>query len=256
MTGAELALLAVLGLAIGSFLNVCISRLPAGESIVSPRSRCPSCGAAIAWFDNIPVVSYWVLAGRCRACGRPIGLRYPVVEAMTALAFVLQGVATAGDLPLLASRLAFTALLIALFGTDLETLRLPNVLTLPGIVLGVLFSLVTSPGVAASLLGAAAGGAVLLVVRWGWRMATGAEGMGLGDVKMLAMIGAFLGHEMVVVVLFLSSVAGAAVGIVLAAAARVSMKERLPFGAFLAVAAYVASIVGEPLMNWYLGSLG
>jgi leader peptidase (prepilin peptidase)/N-methyltransferase len=248
-----LAVLGVFGLIVGSFLNVCIGRLPAGESIVTPRSRCPKCRRLIEWYDNIPVVSYVVLGGRCRWCRAPISLRYPIVELVTALAFVVQGMAFYDQPILLASRLVFTAILIALFGTDLETQRLPNVLTMPGTVVGLAFSLFVPPGVVACLIGAALGAAILLAIRWAWHRATGVDAMGLGDVKMLAMIGAFLGWQQVIVVLFLASVAGAIVGVALAASGRRSMQSRLPFGTFLALAAFAASLVGASLAAWYVG---
>lgn len=253
MTAFGLVFLAAFGLLMGSFLNVCISRLPAGESIVSPRSRCPSCRTPIAWYDNVPVLSFLLLGGRCRACHARISLRYPVVEIITSVAFVLQGVSFGDHPSLLASRLVLTALLVALFGTDLETQRLPNVLTLPGIVVGVAFSLWLPPGLGASLIGLALGAGVLLAIRWGWARATGVEAMGLGDVKMLAMVGAFLGWRQVWVVLFLASIAGALVGVALAVTGRRSLQSRLPFGTFLALAAFAASLVGGQLLNWYLG---
>jgi leader peptidase (prepilin peptidase)/N-methyltransferase len=246
-------LLGIFGLILGSFLNVCISRLPAGESVVSPRSRCPSCRTLIQWYDNIPVLSYVVLGGKCRRCHTAISARYPAIELATSLAFVVQGMAfglTPG--PLLA-RLVFTALLIALFGTDLETQRLPNVLTYGGIVAGLAFSLAFPPYIVASLIGAALGGGVLWLVRWSWRLATGKDGMGLGDVKMLAMIGAFLGWQQVAVVLFLASIAGAVIGLGLAVLGGRSLQTRLPFGTFLAIAAFAASIFGDSLVRWYVG---
>jgi leader peptidase (prepilin peptidase)/N-methyltransferase len=244
--------LGVFGLIIGSFLNVCIGRLPEGLSIVSPPSRCPSCQTAIRWQDNIPVLSYLLLGGRCRACRASISVRYPLVEAATGCAFVLQGLWFHADPPLLVARLVLTALLIALFGTDLETQRLPNVLTYPGIVVGLVFSVWVPPGVLACAMGAALGAAVLLAIRWGWKRATGVDGMGLGDVKMLAMIGAFLGWRQILVVLFLASLTGAIIGLVLAGVRHKSLQTRLPFGTFLAVAAFIASLVGEPLVRWYL----
>ena len=255
MTGAEIAIFALVGLMVGSFLNVCISRLPAGQSVVRPRSRCPACGAAIGWRDNVPIVSYLLLRGRCRACGRSISSRYPLVEALTAMAFALMAALFGGDPVLLASRLIFSALLIALFGTDLETQRLPNALTLPGVAIGFAFSLFGPPGPAASLLGAALGGGILLGIRWVWWRVSGVEAMGLGDVKMLAMIGAFLGWQQVWLVLLLASLSGALVGIALIASGRRSMQSRLPFGTFLAVAAFVAALVGEQLLVWYVGLL-
>jgi leader peptidase (prepilin peptidase)/N-methyltransferase len=252
VTALAIVWIGVLGLMVGSFLNVVIGRLPAGESIVSPGSRCPACGTAIRWSDNIPVFSYLVLGGRCRACRAPISLRYPLVEVVTAAAFMLQAFVFLDEPVVLAQRLVFTGLLVALFGTDLETQRLPNVLTLPGIAVGLAFSVVVPPGLVAALLGAALGASILALIRWGWERATGVEGMGLGDVKMIAMIGAFLGWQQVWVVLFLSSIAGAVIGVLLAALGGRTMQTRLPFGTFLALAAYAASLVGPDLVAWYL----
>src|SRR6478735_8172699 len=238
---------------IGSFLNVCIARLPRGESVVSPGSHCPKCNTSIQWYDNIPVLSYLALGAKCRACRAPISVRYPLVEITTAVAFVLQAIAFPDEPILLVSRLVFTAMLIVLFGTDYDTQRLPNVITLPGIVVGLVFSLFTPPGIVASLIGAALGAGILLAVRWIWRKLRGVDAMGLGDVKMLAMIGAFLGWRQIWVVLFVASLTGATVGVLLTMRQGRSMQTRLPFGTFLAIAAYIASIVGERLLNWYLG---
>jgi leader peptidase (prepilin peptidase)/N-methyltransferase len=245
--------LAAFGLIIGSFLNVCIGRLPAGESIVSPGSRCPHCRTAIPWYDNIPVASYVALGGRCRACRASISARYPATEIATALLFLADGLAYQADPPLLLERLLFTAILVVLFGTDLETQRLPNIITLPGIVIGLAANVWLPPGIVASVLGAALGGGLLYAIRWGWKRATGVEGMGLGDVKMLAMIGAFLGWRQVIVTVFLASFGGAVVGVTLALAGKRSLQSRLPFGTFLAIAAFAASIWGEWLLSWYLG---
>jgi leader peptidase (prepilin peptidase) / N-methyltransferase len=253
MTFIELGLLAIFGLMIGSFLNVCISRLPVGESIVSPASRCPKCGKPIAWRDNIPVVGYLMLGGKCRYCHAPISLMYPAVEVATAICFVAQGLFFGDNLPLLAARLLFTAMLIVLFCTDLETMRLPNVITYPGIVIGVVLSLFLPPGIVASVIGAAVGAAIPWTIRWVWYQVKGVEAMGLGDVKMLAMIGAFLGWKQVWVVLFIASLAGAIVGIVILRTRGRSLASRLPFGTFLAVAALVASMVGDALVAWYVG---
>jgi leader peptidase (prepilin peptidase)/N-methyltransferase len=254
--GFLLFVLAIVGLNIGSFLNVVIGRIPAGQSIVSPPSRCPRCGSSIAWFDNIPVVSYLILGGKCRKCRAPISVRYPIIEITTSVCFVLQGLVYGDDPPMLVSRLVFTALLIALFGTDLETMRLPNVLTLPGIVIGLVSSLFLPPGIVSSLIGVAIGAAIPYAIRWIWLRARGVDAMGLGDVKMLAMIGAFLGWRQVWVVLFLASVTGAIVGVAIMAGRGRSSRMRLPFGTFLAVAALVASLSGEAVLAWYLGLLG
>jgi leader peptidase (prepilin peptidase)/N-methyltransferase len=249
-----IGVIAVLGLSgalVGSFLNVCIARLPVGESIVRPPSRCPECRAPIRWFDNIPVLSYLILRGHCRACRARISLRYPIVELLTAVAFVVQGIAFADQPAVLGSRLVLTALLIALFGTDLDTGRLPDILTLPGVVIGLAWSLFGPPGFEDSLLGAALGAGILLAIRWLWRWWRGVDGMGLGDVKMLAMIGAFLGWRQILVVLCFASFAGAAVGVSLMVLRRRTLQSRLPFGTFLALAAFAASVWGEALIGWY-----
>lgn len=253
MTPAAYIFLGVLGLMIGSFLNVCIARIPAGESVVTPRSRCPRCKTLIAWYDNIPVLSYVILRGRCRKCGLGISPIYPAVELVTALAFVGQGIAIGADPPLLLARLAFTAAIIVLFGTDMQTMRLPNVITIPGILVGLACSLALPPGIVASLIGAALGAAIPWLIRYVWFRFTGVEAMGLGDVKMLAMIGAFLGWKQVFVVLFFASLTGAIVGVTMLSIQKRSLASRLPFGTFLAVAAYAASLVGEPVVAWYLG---
>ena len=248
-----LIILAIFGLMIGSFLNVCIARLPAGESIVYPSSRCPKCRKPIAWHDNIPVIGYLMLKGKCRQCGAPIGVKYPIVEAVTSLCFVAQGVVYGDEWGLLAARLLFTARLIVLFGTDLETMRLPNVITYPGILIGLVLSAFLPPGIVASVLGAVLGAGIPGGIRWLWFRLKGVEAMGLGDVKMLAMIGAFLGWKQVWVVLFLASLSGAVIGIAILRSRKRSLASRLPFGTFLAVAAFLASLVGDALVRWYVG---
>lgn len=243
---------AVFGLMVGSFLNVCIGRLPAGESVVHPGSRCPSCKKPIAFYDNIPVLSYVLLRGRCRRCAAVISARYPLTELITAVAFVGQAICVGPDPLLLAQRLVLTAILIVLFGTDLETQRLPDLVTLPGIALGLVWSLWLPPGPPSALVGAACGAGVLWFVRWAWKRATGTDGMGLGDVKMMAMLGAFLGWQQVWLILFLASLTGAIVGVALAASKVRSLQSKLPFGTFLAAGAYIASLVGERLIGWYV----
>jgi leader peptidase (prepilin peptidase)/N-methyltransferase len=242
----------VFGLMVGSFLNVCISRIPAGESVVTPRSRCPRCKKPIAGYDNIPVLSYLLLRGRCRNCGLEISALDPAVEIVTALAFLGQAIHVGDNLPLLAVRLVFTGMLIVLFGTDFQTMRLPNVITYSGIVIGLAASVALPPGLQSSLIGAALGAAVPWLIRWAWQRATGVDAMGLGDVKMLAMIGAFLGWQQVLVVLFLATSAGALFGMTLILAQKRSLATKLPFGCFLAMAAYAASLVGEQLAHWYM----
>lgn len=242
----------LLGLCIGSFLNVCIHRLPRGESVAFPGSRCPKCGTAIHWYDNIPVLSWLVLGGRCRACRAPVSSRYVWVELLTGVTFAAHAFFFDPGV-LLGVRLVFAAILIALFFIDLEHQLLPDALTLPGIAIGIAASVFVQPGWEASLIGAALGAGILLVIRWLWKRATGVDGMGLGDVKMLAMIGAVLGWQPVWLVLFVASLAGAITGVAIASVGRGSMKSKLPFGTFLAVAALFASLWGDRLIAWYVG---
>jgi len=245
-----LVLSAVLGLAVGSFLNVCIYRIPLQQSLVSPPSRCPRCGRTLRWFDNVPVMSWLLLGGKCRDCRQRISPQYPIVELVTALLFVAV-VWLAPPGPVLVARLILVCLLVVLFGIDFEHQLLPNVLTLPGIVIGLLFSLVGPPGLSSALIGVFIGAGILYAIAQAYYMVRRAEGMGMGDVKMLAMIGAFLGWQAVLVTLVLSSLAGAVVGIGLMALRRGDMKLALPFGTFLALGAVAAMFVGEPLVAWY-----
>src|SRR4030095_12911231 len=193
MTPALLTLVGIIGLMVGSFLNVCIARIPAGESVVTPRSRCPRCKKLIAGYDNIPVVSYLLLGDKSRHCGLVISPIYPAVEIVTALAFVGQALHLGDDLPLLIVRLVFTAMLIVLFGTDFQTMRWPNVITYCALVIGLAASTMLPPGWRSSVVGAALGAAVPWLIRWVWFRVTKVDAMGPGDVKMLEMMGALLG---------------------------------------------------------------
>ena len=245
---------AVGGLIVGSFLNVCIHRLPRRESVVRPRSQCPSCGKPIEWADNIPVVSWLALRGRCRQCAAPISMRYPIVELATAAtAVAIVWLTPAG--PLLISRLVLGAALIALFFIDLEHQILPNVITLPGILVGFLFSLIAPPGPVQSLIGIVVGGGTLTVIAGVYYLIRKVEGMGMGDVKMLAMIGAFLGWQAVILTLVLSSFLGAIIGTAMLLTRRADMRHALPFGTFLSIAALVSMLAGERIVRWYLGQL-
>ncbi len=247
-----LVYLALTGLCIGSFLNVVIYRLPLGQSLVSPGSRCPKCGYVLRWYDNVPVVGWALLAGRCRQCRAPISAQYPMVEIITALLFVLVAWLTPVG-PLLVSRLILVAILVALFGIDLEHQILPNSITLPGILVGLLFSLITPPGWQAALMGAVLGAGILYGIAAAYFAVRREEGLGMGDVKMLAMVGAFLGWKAVLVTLVLSSFSGAAIGLALIASQRGGMKLALPFGTFLALGTLAAMLVGDPLIAWYAG---
>lgn len=248
----ELAIVTLVGLAIGSFLNVVIHRLPRRESLVSPGSRCPSCGYALGAVDNVPVLSWVLLGGRCRKCRARISVRYPVVELVTAAVFVAHYYVF-GWTPLLAVRLVFASSLVALFAIDLEHHLLPDAITLPGIVAGLLASLFLPPGIRDALIGILAGGGVLWLIGEAYYRYAGEEGMGGGDVKMLAMIGAFLGWQLVIVTLVFSSIAGAVIGLAVIAIRRGGMKYALPYGTFLSVAALVASLYGEQIVRWYTG---
>lgn len=242
---------AAFGLVIGSFLNVCIYRLPRGRSIVWPASHCPSCGRALSWYENIPLVSYAVLRGACRTCHAAISPVYPAVELATGVVFVVL-YAQVGLVPLLAARLVFACAMIVLAVVDLRHRVLPNSITLGGILVGFAFSLALPPGWLASLVGILAGGGSLLLIAEGYRLVRREEGLGMGDVKMLAMIGAFLGWKLMLLTLALSSLLGATVGLVVIAAKKGDMKYALPFGTFLAVGALIASVVGEAIIAWYL----
>jgi leader peptidase (prepilin peptidase)/N-methyltransferase len=249
-TGAIVAA-AAFGALIGSFLNVCIYRLPLGKSIVWPASACPGCGRELAWFENIPVLSYAVLRGRCRSCGVRISARYPVVETITAAMF---GVAYwyYGPGVLFASRIIFGCALIVLFAIDLEHHLLPNVITLPGIIVGFAFSLFTEPGWADSAIGILLGGGVLWAIAETYYRVRREEGLGMGDVKMLAMVGAFIGWKLTLMTLMMASFAGSIVGVMLIVAKRGSMKYALPFGTFLAMGAVLAVTIGPTVLDWYL----
>ena len=240
-----------MGLAVGSFLNVCIHRLPLNESLMWPASRCTNCRRALAWYENLPIVSWLVLRGRCRTCRSAISPRYPCVEAITAFVFV-SGYVIYGWTPLLAVRLLFACAMIVLFFIDLDHRILPNAITLPGIVLGVAVSFLTPPGWRSSLIGLLAGGGVLFAVAETYYRLRGREGLGMGDVKMLGMIGAFLGWPLMLVTLILASISGSIIGLALIASRRGDMKYALPFGTFLSCGALVAAVAGDSILAWYI----
>ena len=276
------AFIAALGAIIGSFLNVVIHRLPREESIVFPNSRCPSCETAIRPYDNIPVVSYLILRGRCRACSAPISARYPAVEAFTALlylaVFFLDGATIA-----LPFDLMFVTALIALIFIDAEHMILPNAITYPGILFAVGARVVIPllmgrpffddleaqmtgapadwPMWAASLagagLGALAGGGSLWLMGWLWERLRGVEAMGLGDVKMMFMVGAYLGWRLTTVTIFLAVLTGSLVGIALMLRrGQKDMQMLLPFGIFLGAGAIISLLVGRYIVAWYAAQFG
>ena len=240
------------GLCIGSFLNVCISRLPRGMSIVNPGSRCPQCGTPIRFYDNIPVLSYLLLRAKCRGCGGSISVRYPAVELLTgamACGIVLKHGPT---IPALIYFL-FIAALIVVAIIDLDHRIIPDRISLTGIAAGLVASLVL-PEVTwtDSLIGVLAGGGSLFAVAWGYYLLTGKEGMGGGDIKLLAMIGAFTGWQGVVFTIFAASATGTAVGLVLMASAGKNLKFAVPFGPFLSLGAVVYLFFGQAIIHWYL----
>ncbi|HUW15815.1 MAG TPA: prepilin peptidase [Actinomycetes bacterium] len=254
-----LVMVGVLGLVVGSFLNVVIHRVPAGESVVHPRSRCPGCGTEIAARDNVPVVSWLLLRGRCRSCGEPISVRYPLVELGTAALFVLLTVEIGLGWALPAF-LYLGAVGVALAAIDLDTHRLPNALTLPSYAVGGLLLLL--PAVAdgswdaylRAWLGAAALFAfyLLLVVVY-------PAGMGLGDVKLAGVLGLYLGWlgwGALVVGGFLGFLLGAVVGGTLMVVRRTGRKSKIPFGPFMLAGTLLAVIWGSSVWDWYLGRLG
>jgi leader peptidase (prepilin peptidase)/N-methyltransferase len=246
------ALLAfVLGLVVGSFLNVCIYRLPRRESLNWPGSHCTSCDRPLSAYENIPLVSWLALRGRCRTCHARISAVYPIVELVTGIVF-LAAYLLYGLSPLFVARAAFAAAMIVLFVIDLRHRILPNAITVPGIVVGFAASFWLPPGWRSALLGLAMGGGVLFAIGEVYYRLRGVEGMGMGDVKMLAMIGAFLGWPLMLLTLILASFAGAIAGGLMMAAGRGSMQEALPFGTFLAVGALVSAVAGDPIITWYV----
>ena len=242
----------VFGLLVGSFLNVCIYRIPRRESLAWPASHCTSCNRALSWYENVPIVSWSLLRGRCRTCRVPIAIMYPLVELTTAALFA-GGYAIYGWTPLLAVRLLFACAMIVLFVIDLQHRILPNVITLPGIVLGLVFSAVLPvPGWLPATIGAVVGGGALFVIAEAYYRIRGVEGLGMGDVKMLAMIGAFLGWQLTLVTLMLASFSGSIIGVGLMASGKRGMQAALPFGTFLAVGALIAAVYGDALLSWYI----
>jgi leader peptidase (prepilin peptidase)/N-methyltransferase len=263
----------VLGACVGSFLNVCIHRLPADESVVRPRSRCPECRCPIAWYDNVPLLSWAWLRARCRACGTAIPARYPLVEGATGALAVL-ALVRFGPTPAALVAFAFTAALLLVTFVDLDHRFIPDEVSLPGIAVGLAAAFL--PGTPTPLdaaLGALLGGGVLWLVAWGYQRLTGLEGMGLGDVKLLAMIGAFLGWQALPAVLVIASVAGSVAGLAVMAgsrgrrrgrrvarrlgprallpyARRAARRTEIPFGPFLALGAVLA-LYAPPV--WPLG---
>lgn len=243
------------GALVGSFLNVCIYRLPRHESIAWPGSHCPSCSHPIVWYDNIPIVSYALLGGRCRNCATPIPYRYPVVEALNAFGYV--GIVLVFGITWSAATygILYSALLVVA-GTDLSHKIIPNVITFPGIVLGLLSAATILPlGLFEGLLGVVVGGGILWLLAWVSPYLFGKEGMGGGDIKLLAMIGAFLGWKPALMTIMVGSFLGSLVGVSLIAAKVIRREDYIPFGPFLVCGALVSLFFGQFLLDWYQGLL-
>jgi leader peptidase (prepilin peptidase)/N-methyltransferase len=262
----------LLGLVIGSFLNVCILRIPAEKSIVLPASSCTKCGNAIAPYDNIPVFSWLILGGKCRNCKTAISHMYPAVELLTGLLFLACYFAFGLTLEALKWAI-FAAILVDLTVTDLRERILPDVVNFFGLGVGLLFSFFTKPidGTAMwianrwfdfpppqpalsfvdAILGAVAGSGLLWVVAEGYFRLRGREGMGLGDVKMMAAVGAFLGLKRTLLTVLVGSLLGSVIGIILIAVSKKDRNYELPFGTFLGAGALLVLFFGTPALQWY-----
>ena len=267
----------IFGAVIGSFLNVVIHRLPREESIVFPNSRCPSCGTAIAFYDNLPVLSYAVLGGRCRSCKTHISARYPAVELLTGLlwAAVMWRDGISWALPF---DLIFVTAIIALIFIDAEHMLLPNAITYPGIAFAFVARLalplltgqphfddlpmllagpfdgwpIWAASLGGAVIGALVGGGSLWLMGWLWEKLRGVEAMGLGDVKMMFMVGAYLGWRLTILNIFLGVLSGSLIGVALMARrGDRNMQMLLPFGIFLGISAIAALLIGSHIVEWY-----
>jgi len=247
-------LAAVLGLFIGSFLNVCIHRIPRDESIVFPSSKCPKCGTKIKPWDNIPVLSYLLLLGRCRGCGEKISVRYPVVELLSGLLAVTM-LYRFGLTPAAPIYYLWSCLLLVITFIDIDHQIIPDSLSIGGAVVGLALVWWLPVTYVDALIGLAVGGGLLIAVIYGYYFLTGKQGMGGGDVKLLAMIGVFTGWQGVLFTIFMGSLAGTLVGIPWALLQRKNMQAAIPFGPFLALGAFLYVLWGEFIVGWYFGIL-
>jgi leader peptidase (prepilin peptidase)/N-methyltransferase len=247
----------LLGLVVGSFANVCIHRLPRRQSVVSPPSRCPSCGALIGARDNVPVLSWLLLRGRCRSCRAPISPRYPAVEAANGLLWLALAALRGPRAQTFVAMALVTALLV-LSLIDLEHQLLPDAITLPGVAAGLAASFLPGSPVRplASAFAAAGGWLAFAAVAKAYERVRGVEGLGQGDWKMAAMLGAFLGWQPLLLTVLLASVAGTVVGLGAIALRGRDMRYALPLGTFLGAAGIATVFFGDPLLAWYRGVLG
>jgi len=242
----------VFGTIVGSFLNVCICRMPKDESIVSPPSHCPSCNYRIRWYDNIPIASYLLLRGKCRGCGAGISLQYPLVELLNGILTLLLFLRFGPTLSFVALFLFSSGLVVITF-IDIEHQIIPDEISLPGIVLGFIFSFFLPwQNWVNSLAGILLGGGSLLLVAYTYHCLTGKEGMGGGDIKLLAMMGAFLGWKAIPFIIFASSLVGSVVGVSMMLIQKKDSKLAIPFGPYLAFGALLYVFYGRQLIHWYL----
>jgi len=264
----------VVGLVIGSFLNVCIVRLPRGGSIVNPPSHCPRCQSGVKFYDNIPIISFLFLRGRCRNCGEPISWQYPLVELMNALFYVwiVREFWLGGEAVLM---MALCSSLIVIAFIDLGHLIIPDIITLPGMLVGLSLApfFMSSlgdqlpfhldrllphagpylTGFLNSLIGLILGSGPLLAIGWIWEKLRHVEAMGGGDVKLMGMVGSFLGWKGALLTIMLGALAGSVIGVLLIALNRHKMGKVIPFGPFLAVGAVSSAFYGRDIVSWYLG---
>jgi leader peptidase (prepilin peptidase) / N-methyltransferase len=243
---------ALFGALFGSFLNVCIVRLPLDQSIVHPRSRCPRCGAGIVWFDNVPVLSWLLLRGRCRHCGQPISIQYPLVELVVALLWGAAAWHYGPTLDALAAA-AFGTILLGIAVTDARHYLIPDEYTWGGLALGLALAFRGGlPGFLQALLGAAVGFGLLYFIAWAGERAFRKEAMGGGDIKMMTMVGAFVGWQGVLLTVF----AGALLGTIVFVPLTLRKRRLVPFGIFLAAAAAITFVWGGAIIRWYEGLVG
>jgi leader peptidase (prepilin peptidase)/N-methyltransferase len=246
----------VFGACIGSFLNVCIYRIPVGLSIVHPGSSCPRCRKTIPFYDNIPILSYLLLMGKCRACQAPIALRYPFIELLGG-GFALASVHAFGMTLNGVVIFIFIATLIVVTFIDLDHRIIPDVISLPGIPIFFLASWgVPTVSWQSSAIGILIGGGSLFAVAWIYQLITGREGMGGGDIKLLAMIGAMIGWQGIVFTIFAASAIGTVIGILAMCRSGKGMRLAIPFGPFLSLGAVIYIFFGDRLIFWYLQILG
>ena len=251
--GIEIILIFILGLIVGSFSNVCIYRIPRNESIIFPASHCPKCSSPIKPVDNIPLISYILLKGRCRHCGSKISIQYPIVELFTGLIYLIIYLTYGLSVQTLIYIILSSALVIIAF-IDLNEQIVPDVISLPGIAIGFIISFfVPYISYANSALGILIGGGIILIIGMAGSIIFKKEAMGGGDVKLAAMIGAFLGWRYIIISLFLGFFLGALAGIILILSKTKSREDVVPFGPFIVLGSFITLLWGEKIISWYIG---